>query len=162
MQKTYIGIDNGVTGSIAVLHDGGATFIKTPIKKEQNYTKAKANITRIDSIKLIDILSSFKDNSFAFIERPMVNPTRFQATTSALRALEATLTVIENLGIPYQYCDSKSWQKELLPKGSEKEQLKDDSKTIGIRLFPHLKEKIEKHGDADSLLIAEYARRKNL
>jgi hypothetical protein len=90
----------------------------------------------------------------------MVNPSRFVATKSALRALEATLNVVELLGFAYSYCDSKEWQKVLLPKGSHGDQLKSDSKDISKRLFPKHTELIEKHKDGDGILIAEYCRRK--
>ncbi|MHC4574386.1 MAG: hypothetical protein ACYS76_09695 [Planctomycetota bacterium] len=50
----------------------------------------------------------------------------------------------------------------MLPKGCKKEELKKASIDIGCRLFPYHKEQIIKHKDADSLLIAEWARRKNL
>lgn len=48
----------------------------------------------------------------------------------------------------------------LLPKGISGEELKKASLDIGGRLFPQFKE--YNHPDRDSLLIAEYARRKNL
>jgi hypothetical protein len=161
-ERTMIGFDNGITGTIGIIYpDGTSEFFKTPIIKEQNYTKAKANISRIDFVKLYDILKS-KDlnNVMCLIERPMVNPGRFKASVSALRALEATLIIVELLKIPYQYIDSKEWQRELLPKGSTKDQLKKDSEDIGCRLFPQHQELIKKHKDADGILIAEYCRRK--
>jgi hypothetical protein len=95
------------------------------------------------------------------MERPMVNPTRFKATTSALRCFEAQLILIEHLGLAYCYVDSKDWQRELLPKGIKgADEQKKASKDIGKRLFPQLAD--FKHSDFDGLLIAEYARRKNL
>ena len=46
MSKIYIGIDNGTSGTIAVVGDGiTPVFVHTPIKKEQNYTKAKKIIS---------------------------------------------------------------------------------------------------------------------
>lgn len=162
MNKIYFGIDNGVSGTIGVRSDDLTEFIKTPTKSEQSYTKAKQNITRIKVETLVDFLSSFDTKDwFAIIERPMVNPGRFKATVSALRAMEATLNVIELLGIPYQYIDSKEWQKVFLPKEAKGEELKTASKDVGCRLFPQFKELITKHGDADGLLIAEFAKRKN-
>jgi len=162
MTKIYIGIDNGVTGSIGIINECLNTvfFIKTPVKKEQSYTKAKQNITRINGHLLKQILQEHIENNtcFCLIERPMVNPSRWKASVSAIRALEATLTIIEDLKIPYQYIDSKEWQKALLPNGSAKEELKKDSLNIGKRLFPNV-ESI--HDDMDGLLIAEYAKRKN-
>jgi len=161
--KLYIGIDNGVTGTIASIYNNYVKFLKTPVKSEQNYTKKKGNISRIEFNILnawFESLSYFHASSvFCLIERPMVNPGRFAASISALRSLEATLILIENHKIPFQYIDSKEWQRVMLPKGSKKEQLKIDSKNIGIRLFPNFADKIRKHKDADGLLITEYCRR---
>jgi hypothetical protein len=168
MEKTYIGIDNGVTGSIGIItNDNIVYFEKTPIKKEQSYTKKKQNITRINGYFLTGLLRflSPKKNItpvFCLIERPMINPGRWKASMSAIRCLEATLIILEHLEIPFQYIDSKEWQKEMLPSGLKKEELKKASVDIGCRLFPRFKEMIIKHKDADSLLIAEYARRKGL
>ena len=162
MSKTYIGIDNGVTGTIAIITPSNRVICeKIPVKVEQSYTKAKQNISRIEVNKLKIILDSHVDyeNCYALIERPMINPTRWKASMSGIRALEATLTILEMLGIPYSYCDSKEWQKSLLPSGLEKEDLKKASLDIGTRLFPGIQ---LKHPDRDGLLIAEYARRKNL
>ena len=161
--KLYIGIDNGVSGTIGAICNNKTWFLNVPVKMEQNYTKKKANITRIDFDKMLsvfaDILSKGNpEATICLIERPMVNPTRFGATTSALRALEAVLIAVEYFHIPIQFEDSKAWQKELLPHGSKT--LKDDSRDIGCRLFPQHRDLIIKHGDADGLLLAEYARRK--
>jgi hypothetical protein len=161
----YIGIDNGVSASIGVIFNNNTYFFKTPTKSEQNYTKDKKNITRIDvpilKAKLMDLKAEHNPKSImCLIERPMVNPTRFQASVSAIRSLEATILTLEALDIPYQYEDSKKWQKALLPNGvSGSVDLKEASKDIGCRLFPDHKELITKHKDADGILLAEYCRR---
>ena len=163
----YIGIDNGVTGSIGVLYeDDVVEYHKMPVKSELSYTKAKQWISRIDLDKLCNIfskvmLSGFvKDGSeiFVALERPMVNPMRFKATVSALRALEATLIAVEEMGFKYRYIDSKEWQKGMLPKGLKGEaELKKASMQIGKRLFPQIK--FEGFKDADGILIAEWGKR---
>ena len=155
--KAYIGIDNGVSGTIAILTDNDTIFVKTPVKKEQDYTKAKKIITRVDVSALKELLEPFANDAFILLERPLVNPNRFAATASALRCHEAELTVIEMLGIPFQFIDSKEWQKALLPKGCN--DTKKASLDIGNRLFPQFRE--FKHPDRDALLIAEYAKRRN-
>lgn len=155
--KAYIGIDNGVSGTIAILTDNETIFVKTPVKKEQDYTKAKKIITRVDVSALKELLEPFANDAFILLERPLVNPNRFAATSSALRCHEAELTVIEMLGIPLQFIDSKEWQKALLPKGCD--DTKKASLDIGNRLFPQFRE--FKHPDRDALLIAEYAKRRN-
>ena len=155
----YIGIDNGITGTIGIISRSSATLYHTPIKKEQDYTKKRQNISRIESVELVNILQNFS-NSFVVLERPMINPGRWKASMSAIRCLEATLTVIDELKIPYQYCNSKEWQKILLPKHSKDADLKQMSLEIGKRLFPTLNWSGFK--DADGLLIAEWARRMKL
>jgi hypothetical protein len=163
MHSIYIGIDNGVTGSIGIIGTDWSEFIRTPTKSEQNYTKTKGNISRINFPVLKGLLEVYLGgNGVAIIERPMVNPGRFKSTTSALRSLEATLIVLEELDFPYMYCDSKQWQKELLPAGIKGPELKTASVDIGCRLFPNHEHFIKKHKDADGLLIAEWARRSNL
>ena len=163
-KKLYIGIDNGVSGTIGAIYGGTVLLIQTPIFSEQNYTKKKKNISRIHFKELDDwfrwLLGEFLPVSiFCLVERPMVNPGRFSASISALRALEATLILIEKYSIPFQYVDSREWQKVLLPQGSKGDQLKADSRDMGIRLFPQYKEAIRNHKDADGLLMAEYCRR---
>jgi len=160
----YIGIDNGVSGSISAVSDTGKVimFVRTPIVKGQDYTKTKKNISRIDTKVLRKDLQqaiSLTDEQRVFVERPMVNPMRFVATGSALRSLEATLIAIESLGLSYQFIDSRQWQKVMLPPGLKGEQLKRASADIGKRLFPTEAPIIDKLGDADGLLIAEAARR---
>ena len=162
MGKVFIGIDNGVSGSIGVVGDSiEPLFIKTPVKKEQDYTKAKKISTRLDYSRFMDMLKRYDKNDISVImERPLVNPTRFAATASALRCHEAELIMIEIKGCRHQFIDSKEWQKVLLPKGCKGEDLKKASLDIGNRLFPQFED--VKHPDRDGILIAEYARRNNL
>lgn len=159
-EKIYIGLDNGITGSIGWVDSFNTQrgFIKVPIFSCLNYQKEIRKITRINTIKLWSIFLNIKklsSNWILFIERPMVNPKRFQASCSALRALEASLIVVERLGIPHQFLDSGEWQKEMLPKGIKgTDVLKAASKSMGQRLYPELDIK----EDADGILIAEWAR----
>lgn len=157
--RLYIGIDNGVSGSVGIVCGNHSDFFIMPTFSELSYTKEKKNITRIDTLALKNKLSGFQ-NVMVLLERPMVNPGRFAATLSAMRALEATLVVIEHLGYARMYIDSKQWQSVMLPKGIKgADALKAASKDIGNRLFPQFKDLYKK--DADSILIAEAARRMN-
>lgn len=156
----YIGIDNGISGNLGIITDKNEVlYFKMPVKKVLNYTKTKQFLHRIDGDKFRDLLLPYlSGDSFCLIERPMINPTRFRATISAIRALEATQTIIELLKIPYQFIDSKEWQRELLPKGLEKQELKFAGLEVAKRLFPSVN--LDSFDDADGLLIAEYNRRK--
>jgi hypothetical protein len=153
--KNYAAIDNGVSGGITILSDSGEVIlhIKTPIKNCLNYTKKKAFHNRVDFKKLKQELST-DIIAFCLIERPMINPMRWVASVSAIRCLEATEIILEELEIPYQFIDSKEWQKALLPAGLKGDDLKKGADAVGKRLFPKLT-----IVNADSLLIAEYCRR---
>jgi hypothetical protein len=161
MRKLYIGIDNGVTGTIGVIDDEGKAFqIRTPVKKELSYTKEKQIISRIDITVLRDFLLDLlagEARPVCGVERPMINSSRFKPTVSAARSLEATLIVLEDLKIPYVYIDSRKWQRKLLPgnlKGPK--ELKLASRSIAKRLYPQA---LIDGDDADGLLIAEYLRK---
>lgn len=153
---TFIGIDNGVTGSIGIIKNESVFYIPMPAISELSYTKKKQFITRINGAKLADLFGLYSGDSFCLIERPFTNPRMFKATVSAMRALEATLTLLQTFAIPYAYIDSKEWQAALLPKGLKKEQLKMASLDIAKRLFPGATYTGFK--DGDGLLIAEYCR----
>ena len=152
-----IGIDNGVSGSIGTIFEDSVEYVPMPVNRCLNYTKSKQFLNRVDGVKLWDILFHGTSNLFCMIERPMINPTRWKASMSAIRALEATLIILEALKVPYQFVDSKEWQRELLPKGLKKEELKIASLEVGKRLFPQVNFKGFK--DADGLLISEFCRR---
>ena len=167
MAKLIIGIDNGVTGSIGFISEDFTSFVLTPVRKEQNYTKKKDLISRVDSDTLSKMIiaaathaNASTSECLAVLERPMLNPQRWAASISAARALEATQVVLESYHIPYMFIDSKEWQRKVLPSGySGSAELKKASMDIGCRLYPQFSELIKKHKDADGLLIAHHAYR---
>lgn len=155
--ETFGGIDNGVTGGITILSRNGSVLVheKTPVKKCLNYTKKKAFINRIDFDKFKELLLLAGQNTHFMIERPMVNPRRFAATISALRCMEATEILLEQLQIPYEWIDSKEWQKTALPSGLKGDELKLAASEVTKRLYPRLKIQ-----NADCLLIALHCKTK--
>lgn len=164
--KIWIGLDNG-RGTIGMVNQDGEAldFFVTPTIFGQDYTKTKKNVSRIDAPELKKKLELYTPGEDiivrALVERPMVNSTRFQQSLSSVRMMESMITILETLNIPYQFIDSKEWQKAILPKGTKgSDKLKKASKDIGKRLFPNWV--IEKHPDMDGLLIAEYGRRNNV
>lgn len=160
------GVDNGTTGSIGVIDTSTneSWMYHTPHFSEQDYTKKKQNVTRLDGKKFKELLEHHKGDHSPYecvvlLERPFTHPRRIKQTKNAARTLEAMLIVLELLDLPKRYVDSKEWQKVLLPYTASGPGLKTASKDIGIRLFPHLKEVIVKQKDADGILIAEYGRK---
>ena len=161
--KTYFGIDNGVSGSLGIITPKHQTlFFSLPTFKQQSYTKKKQQISRIDPVRLRKILEEHSGPRLAIVERPMINPTRFTASISAARALEVVQSLLDIMQTPYQFVDSKEWQKALLPRGAKGPELKQASLDLGCRLFPEHVATITKHKDADGLLMAEWARRNQL
>ena len=161
--NVFIGVDNGVSGSFGVITEENYYFKKTAdfTQKETDYTKAVKYVHLIDPRLLGQWLSRWKgQNIHAMIERPMVNPSRWRATLSAMRCLEATRVVFLLLGIPQVFLDSKEWQNLLLPSGLVgPAALKRASVSVASRMFPKFEEMFRKHKDADGMLIAEHCRR---
>ena len=159
----YMGIDNGSTGSIAVLSENGKVMlhIPTPVKETLSYTKKAQYIKRVDTKELSQLFGSFSEGIKCLLERPMINPGMFKSSISSIRADEATVICLENAAIPYAYIDSKKWQKELLPQGLNGRDLKKAAKLVSEKVFAG-SEILKGQGMQDSLLIAEYLRRKEL
>lgn len=154
-------IDNGVTGSIGVYgNDGPIGFYETPSIRQQDYTKAKQQVSRLDVSEFIRLMMSITggNSTDIILERPMINPQRFKASLVAIRCYEATISALEAMGLGYRIVDSKEWQRRLLPssgkKGVDSKTLKQESFDIGIRMFPQFAETIRKHKDADGILGA--------
>ena len=162
----YIGIDNGVSGSIGVMDDVGAgvEFHLVPTKEELNYQKDKKKITRLNFPAFTAWLEDLKRRCYgdvvirAILETPFVNPGNFVATATSLRCFEATIIALEQAGISRQYITSGDWQKKLLPGVKGRPNLKKASLDVGTRMFPQFVAEIKKQKDADGLLITEYAR----
>jgi hypothetical protein len=164
---TIIGIDNGVTGSIGIIQcdNDGITnngFYLTPIKKVRNYQKAKKFCNRIDFEKLNNIIgfTPVGKSLMAYIERPMINSSRFVASISAARSLEATLCCLEDLNIPYCFVDSKEWQKKLFHSQvdtKDEKDLKHLSVELTKKVFPSIYNQFPKQKDFDGLMIAYWA-----
>lgn len=167
MDKIFFGVDNGITGSIGIIHPEQSFFYPAPSYSVQDYTKKKQNISRLDRVefrKIITYHTRENPNVFILLEHPFWNPMLSpKASKSGVMCLEAQLGIIEQMMIPYEVIPSKKWQKDLLPEGCKgRAQLKKASLDAGIRLFPILEDQIRKQKDADGLLIAEWARRQGL
>lgn len=176
MKKCVIGIDNGVSGSICVIHDSGEVFYTpTPTFNQLSYQKDVKYFTRVDTKKLKDWLKEKIGESTVlrcYTERPFANPKAFNTTLCAVRAYEATIIVLEELLISYETIDSGEWQKEILPKGivgtkkskdkkerkNQKREAKRAADDIAHKIFPAIEITFE--GGGDGLLIAEWARKK--
>ena len=176
------GLDNGATGTIAAIiasNPSEVFFRLTPAIYEKDYQKSsQQKIARIDWISLKkwfedtiheckEILSKKEIKACVLLERPMINAERFKQSKNAARAFEATLIVLEMLGLKDRYIvvDSKRWQHFFFGKNTVQLDLKKSSADLGVKFIKSLKnlkdkeeiiKTIQSHGDADGLMIAKY------
>ena len=144
--KTYIGIDPGKSGAIAIIYPNGS--VETVPFNAANY---------------IDVLGGLNDNKVACcVEKVGAMPG--QGVTSMFNFghnfgfIEG---VLQAYGIPYQLVPPQTWKKEFSLSS-------DKNKSIEVcqKLFPNVSllatERSRKPNDgiAEAILMAEYARRK--
>lgn len=163
MSKITIGIDNGATGTIALMGSAGTIFETMPSKPFLAGKSGKV-VTRVDHEKLRDIIEGSFDvaelrrDARAYVERPFTGSSMMVNTmVLSARSFEAVIIVLEQLGIGFEVVDSKEWQRSVLGAvtGGSAE-LKRASKMRGIQLYPAHAQAITSHGDADGLLIAHH------
>lgn len=147
---TYIlGIDNGITGSIALMDQNGKVIYHAPVPvyKERKWTKPKKQKlktkTKIvyDEITVIDIdalqrmlvtFTSQTSDIHAFVERPAISYAAawsMKTSISAAMSWAYVIYVLKKLQIPRTDLDSKEWQHQLIPEASG-EKNKEYMKTL--------------------------------
>lgn len=149
-----LGIDNGTSGSYGVVEKGVYSKYGMMPSFRSILGKKERVISRIDVTALMAIIH-FHIPDKAYVERPFTG--RFlNAVLPAQRAFEAVLIALELEDVPYEVIDSKVWQKPLLGDVKGSANLKEASRKLGCELYPEHKDQIDKHGDADGLLIAHH------
>lgn len=153
-----VGIDNGSSGSYAVIKDGVCLhFGPVPTKEALHYGKKGGITMRLDRQKLAQTIELFTGGlpCRAYVERPFTGGPMFINTMLVARAFyEATLCCMEDSHIGVQTVDSREWQKPILGEIKGSPALKKASMLKGCQLYPQWAGAIKKHGDADGLLIA--------
>ena len=169
-----IGIDNGTTGTMCswIIQKGICDFIQTPSYRTLNYQKEINYIDRLQHKKFKEWLNLQIKNAkrvykneikvIIILQRPMVNPQRFESSLLAVRAFESALVILQQLNLNYIVIDSKQWQHYFFGKETTFINLKYESLKKGLNIINeenvnYLKEIIIKHGDADALLITKFA-----
>lgn len=169
--KTYIGIDIGKKGAISMLSsDGVSTYAMPMIKDELDYTMLYELLMQIQASEL----KRTGSNPHLVFEKLGVIFGSSKSTAFSMGYQSGAVEMMAiSLGIPYTKIPAKQWQKEMF-QGVEvvKKGTKNDTKAMALiainRLFPKLKltfgmKATKPHdGLVDAVLMAEYAKRKNL
>ena len=143
--KTYIGIDPGAKGALAILQDGKTEVV--PYDPE-------AYITSLGRLKSAE--------SMACVEKVGAMPGQGVTSMFSFGKNAGFIEgILQTYGIPYQLVPPQTWKKEFQLHNS-----KQDSVSVCKRLFPNANllptEKCRKENDgmAEALLLALYAKRK--
>jgi hypothetical protein len=167
MSKTYIGIDPGLKGGVAALSSDGGLVMREPMPV-MKFDRRNS----VDVVKLREFFLLIQD-AFVIIESAQKFSAGVNALTSTWFGYGRITAMLELDGIPFHVVASpRTWQSEYwarpkLPKG-QKFDTKSASITAAKRLFPgesflpSSRSKKPSDGITDALLLAEYARRKNL
>jgi hypothetical protein len=168
--KTYIGIDIGLKGAIAVMSpEGIITTSPMPVVKDQLDLQGLKDI-----MDLTIINQSSKDASVVFEKLGVIFGTSKATAFSMGLQLGAMEMLCVSQMVPYTKVPAKQWQKDMFMGVDEIKNTKGkrDTKAMALvavkRLFPNLKltfgERATKPHDGlvDAVLMAEWARRNNL
>jgi hypothetical protein len=164
--KTYIGIDNGVSGAVAILEsDGSVKLSKTPT------IEFGGKGTFIDDIKLRSLVMNGRavEDLRVVYEWGNKNPQWGTKGNWATGNHNGTLTTfVRQNGIRAAAITAKEWQRELLagfrPNGCD---TKTAAKAAAKHYFPGVSLiapgcRTEFDGFADALLMALWGKRRNL
>jgi crossover junction endodeoxyribonuclease RuvC len=144
----YIGIDPGKKGGVATISDDGVKvyqwddqrFIEDMRQHANWLDKCVAAVEKVGAMPGQGVTSMFSfGQSYGFI-----------------------LGVLTAFGIPYQLVSPATWKREFGLLKSQKQGSVDVCKRLfpGVNMLPTERCRKESDGMAESLLIAEYARRK--
>ncbi len=162
--KTYIGIDNGTSGGLAIIQPNQINVMIIPLIEV-------GGLRYIDAKEVNYILSQFKDNSLVIYEQGAKNPYFGTIGNFSNGYHFGVIKTILEIGEFSNVCVTpKQWQKDMFL--GIRHLSKGDTKGASIetckRLFPTVdlrrtsKCKKDHDGIADALCMAEWARRKNM
>lgn len=159
MPDSFIGIDPGLSGGIAVIGSIMTKADRTPIiegdKRTMNLPACAEWIRKV--------VAANGGGAFAVVE--LVHSMPGQGISSSFtfgKGLGSWHGILATLGIPYQEVSPVRWKKAMLP-DMDKSQ-KGSSIIKATQLFPHINLipegcRVASDGMAEALLLADYGRR---
>lgn len=155
-------LDNGTSGGYAVMDLNGRLLAaaSVPVITEQDYTKMKKQITRLDVKWMLDIIENRLPDpkkALVVLERPYTFK-GYKQVVAAARCHEATLIAFDLANVPKEsitIIDSRAWQRVHFTETQLKDyNTKDLAWAFVARNFPEYANAPE--GVIDAICIAAY------
>lgn len=147
-----IGIDPGISGAIAIIHDhGGVTFHDMP-----TVTKLNGKGNQVDAATLANVLREYAVADIAYLEQVGAMPG--QGVTSMFSfgdSFGVIRGILAAVGIPYCLVRPQKWKKRAGLSGRDK----DAARAVAMNLYPSASSGLSRKKDvgrADALLLAHY------
>jgi hypothetical protein len=159
----FVGIDPGKSGAIAVIDGGAVLIFPVPLITAQ----PGRGKDEYDVAEIARLFGAFSPESFVVVEKPQPIPPTIKAGSHAQfqRGVQFGFAwMLEALRIPYQLVAPRTWQR-VMHEGTPGDDTKQRSILAAQRLFPGVdlrrssRARKADDGMAESLLLAEYARR---
>ena len=156
--KTFGGIDPGLKGGIAIIHDALLDVMPTPTIGGVEYD--------VQEMKNLLLFARQKGDAFFTIEKQMAMPGQGLSSTLKTGIGYGTwLGLLSGLNIPFQVVSPLQWQNFHFKGLSKRLDTKEMSVLVAKRLFPNtnfLRSSLSKKpadGLTDASLIADFGRR---
>ena len=154
---TYIGIDPGLSGAIAVIGSGACFAVDVPLFNDG--TKRYLDIIGFRNLLLETTEKTGKLNCLVCLEKAQPMPRDGSMGSFRYGEVYGILKgVIVSLEMPLLEVAPITWKTKMVGKGKGK----DASRMAALQLFPQLAERLKlkkDHGRAEAVLLAEYGRR---
>lgn len=159
---TYIGIDPGVCGAIAILRDDTATVRDIPTLQVARGKRMRTQYDAVACAKMLYVRSLARDVIIT-LEDVRPRPIGAGGRDSLVSARQMGvgvglwLGIAGALGLPIQIVQPSVWKRHHKLLHTNKEA----SRAKALRLFPSLADSLKRkkdHNRAEALLIAEYGR----
>lgn len=160
MDKVYFGIDPGKNGGCAILYQDTVKVFKMPVDKDE----------LIDTNELYETLSRYESSNLHVCLESVHSIFGVGAKSNFNFGVNVgmLLGLLKAYKISFSQVPPKTWQKEMWVGVEKQEDNKKTSLSAVTRLYPDVelyatpRSKKAHDGIVDALLIATYAKRKNL
>ena len=144
--KVAIGVDPGLKGGLAILHENGVAWA-VPFD-EAEYIKAIETVKDFQCIACVEKVGAMPGQGVT----SMFN---FGKNAGFIEG------VLQSFGIPYQLVPPQTWKKEFQLNSSKQKSIDVCKKLFpNVNLLPTPRCRKESDGMAEAVLMSEYARRK--